>query len=419
MKKTSRQLSRRQFLAASAASAVLPSLIPGSALGFNGKLSPNNRLITVVVGYGNRGSEIIGDALGCADFQVIGVCDCYRAHAERGRDRINGHYKKDDARIFGRYEEVLGSGEVDVIMNSTPDHWHTKITVEACKAGKDIYCEKPLTLTPTESRQIVQAARKYNRVVMGGSQRVMEDYGYMAPVVASGALGEVKSAYASLGGPPRECYLPAQDQPEGMDWDRWLGQAPWAPYNSERSSGSYGGGWRQFSEYGNGFLADWGAHKFGGILYCVGLDHEEPVAILPPRSEGNETDGCCAVYKNGFKMYHGGGGDIRIVGTERTFNHGGDRDKIKPICAVDIRRYKGATGRLIDDFAYSVKNRLRPFQDVQFAANTATVCQLINICYKVLRPLKWDTEKCQFIGDEQANRMVSRVQRSPYQIVVD
>ena len=418
MKKTSHQLSRRQFLAASAASALLPSLIPGSALGFNGKLSPNERLIAVVVGYGNRGSEIIGDALGNSGIQVIGACDCYRAHTERGRDRINGHYRNDDALMFSRYEDVLARGDVDFIMNSTPDHWHTKITVEACKAGKDVYCEKPLTLTPTESRQIVQAARKYNRVVMGGSQRVMEDYGHMAPVVASGALGEIKAAYASLGGPPRECYLPAQDQPDGMDWDRWLGQAPWAPYHSERSSGSYGGGWRQYSEYGNGFLADWGAHKFGGILYCVGLDHEEPVEVLPPGGP-NEHDGCCAIYKNGFRLYHGGGHDIRLVGSERTYIHGDDRDRIKPLHAVDIRRYSGCAHRLIEDFAYSVRNRIRPFQDVLYAANTATVCQLINICYKTLRPLKWDAENCRIVGDEQANRMVSRVQRSPYEISVD
>lgn len=417
MKRSSHLLSRRRFLAATAASTLLPTLVPGGALGFDGKLSANDRLITMMIGVGSRGPDIQGDAMRNHNFQVIGVCDCYRKHMEeRGRDRINGHYKNNDCLMFDRYEDILDRSDVDVILNATPDHWHTKITVEACMKGKDVYCEKPLTLTPTESRQIVRAARKYNRVVTGGSQRVMQDYGYMAPVIQSGAIGEVKEAFASLGGPPEECYEPKQDTPEGMDWDRWLGQAPWTPYNAERSSGSYGGGWRRFSEYGNGFLADWGAHKFGGILYIMGLDGEEPVEILPPNCEQNPNNTCCAVYANGFRMHHGGGGDIRFKGSEREFNHGGDRDKIKPLHAVDVRRYHGGVGDIMADFAWCVRHRARPFQDVAYAANTATVCQLMNICYKVNRPLKWDAAKCAFVNDEQATRMVARVQRSPYQI---
>ena len=117
----------------------------------------------------------------------------------------------------------------------------------------------------------------------------MEDYGYMAPIIQSGAIGEVKEVYAGLGNPPIHCYLPEQPIPEGFDWDRWQGQAPIAPYNSERCSGNYGGGWRHFTEYGNGFLADWGAHKFGGAMYILGVDDEEPVELTPPGYEGQNT----------------------------------------------------------------------------------------------------------------------------------
>ncbi|MDO4550212.1 MAG: Gfo/Idh/MocA family oxidoreductase [Planctomycetia bacterium] len=419
MKKTSHTFTRRQFLAASTASIFLPSIIPGSAVGLNGKLSANSRLITMVIGVGSRGPDLQSGAMRDPNFQVIGVCDCNKKHLiERGQNRINNYYKNKDCLIFSHYEDILARKDVDVIINATPDHWHTKITVEACIAGKDVYCEKPLTLTPMESHQIVRAARMYNRVVTGGSQRVMEDYGYIAPIIRSGAIGHVKEAYVTVGNPPKECYLPAEKEPEYLDWDRWQGQAPVAAYHPERCSGSYGGGWRNYSEYGNGFLADWGAHKFGGTLYIMGLDDQEPVEILPPESPENPNQGCCAIYKNGFKLYHRGAKDICFVGSERNFNHGDDRNKVKPLHSVDIRRYHGGAKNIMADFAYCVRNRLRPFQDVAYAANTATLCQLMNICYKVNRPLKWDSEKCVFIGDEQATKMVLRPQRFPYVIPV-
>ncbi|MDO4569246.1 MAG: Gfo/Idh/MocA family oxidoreductase [Planctomycetia bacterium] len=414
-------LSRRNFLkAAGAAGLMTPLLAPGRALGLDGALSPNERLQTVLVGYGNRGRDLLGDSLGNNDFQLVGVCDCFQRQKEAACARVNDRYKNQDCKTFDRYEDALDWGDVDVIINATPDHWHTKITIEACRAGKDVYCEKPLTLTPIESRQIVKAARQYNRIVTGGSQRVMEDYGYMAPVVQSGAIGEVKEAYASVGNPPIECWTPAQDPPEGLDWDRWLGQAPWVPYNSWRCSGSYGGGWRVFLEYGNGFLADWGAHKFAGVLYIVGLDAEEPVWLLPPNCEENPTPGVVAIYKNGFKLYHARGGhDITLVGSEREFRHGQDRDKIKPLCAVDVRRYQGGCGRIMQEFGWCVKHRVRPFQDVVYPAAAATLCQLMALCYRMNRKLQWDAATCSFVNDPAATRMVSRVQRYPYQITME
>ena len=414
------KLTRRHFLASAAAAAAVPCFIPGNVLGLEGKLSPNERLQTVLIGYGNRGHELMGGALGSSQFRVIGACDCFAFQKESAANRINQHYKTNDCKKFDRYEDVLEWKDVDVIINSTPDHWHTKIAIEACRAGKDVYCEKPLTLTPIESRQIVKAARKYNRVVTGGSQRVMEDYGYMAPVVQSGALGKVTEAHVGVGNPPIECWTPAQEQPEGLDWDRWLGQAPWVPYSSWRASGSYGGGWRNFMEYGNGFLADWGAHKFAGTLYIMGMDLEEPVTLLPPRSEGNDTNGVLAIFANGFKLYHARGGhDITLVGSERTFRHNQDRDKIKPLCAVDIRRYKGGQTRLMEEFGWCVRHRVRPFQDVAYPAAAAVVCQLMAFCYRLNRRLDWDRETCTFKNDEAASRMVRRVQRAPYQITMD
>jgi len=418
MTQQSLRISRRRFLAAGAAAVASPLVLSSHVLGREGTVAPNERIILGLIGYGNRGSEIMGDFISNRrDYQVVAVCDCNKAQLDRGIERVNRDYGNTDCKGYAMYEDILGRADIDVAAVAPPDHWHTKITVEACKAGKDVYCEKPLTLTPAESRQIVAAARKYNRVCTSGSQRVMEDYGYMAPVVQSGALGEVKEAFFECGGPPDDAYYPEEPVPEGLNWDRWLGPAPWVPYHFERCSGNYGGGWRRYSDYGNGFLADWGAHKLGGILYVLGIDHQEPVEILPPRCEQNPEDRLTLIFPGGIKIHHvRRDHDITLVGSEREFRHNRDRNLIRPLHQVDVRQYSGGTQRLAQDFAYCVRHRLRPFQDLFYGAITATCCQLAHITYRLNRPLKWDAEQTAFIGDEQANRFVSRPKRSPYEI---
>lgn len=364
----------------------------------------------MLIGAGNRGNELLGGFCSSPQFQVKGVCDCYTDHANRARDRVNRFYKNNDCEIVPKYEDVLARKDIDMVIIATPDHWHAKIAIEACRSGKDVYCEKPLTLTLSEGRQIVAAARKYNRVCTGGSQRVMEDYGYMAPIIASGAIGEVKEIFVGVGNPPMHCYLPEQPVPEGMDWDRWLGQAPFAPYNSERCSGSYGGGWRRYTEYGNGFLADWGAHKFSGAMYIMGLDSTGPVKILPKGFEGAKY--ASVLFANGIRMYHAQDYDVTFVGTKGRYDH--HKSDLKPVKTVEVRRYSGGASNIRDDFAYSVRNRIRPFQDFEYASRCAAVCQLLAICYKLNRPLDWDPVKSEFINDPIAQRMVSRPQRAPY-----
>lgn len=410
-------LNRRSFLAVAATGIALPTLLPSSVLGKDGFVSPNDKINLAIIGIGNRARDHIGSFCGNGDFRVTAVCDCFDAHTQDGKNNVDRRYKDNACKMYKMYEDILADPSYDAVSIATPDHWHTKMAVEACKAGKDVFSEKPLTLTLAEGRQIVKAARMYNRVCSSGSQRVMEDYGYMAPIIQSGAIGEVKEIHCGLANPGRECYLPEQPIPEGMDWDRWLGQAPWAQYNSERASGSYGGGWRQFSEYGNGFLADWGAHKFGGALYACGMDHLVPEKVYMPNTDANPTNGVMMVLPNGVKVFHNRNSqhDITIIGTEGEYRHRKSND-IKPLHAVNVRRYHGGVGNITADFAYCVRNRLRPFQDFFYGAKTAALCQIANIAYKVNRDLTWDDDKMEFVGDEMATRMVSRVQRAPYTI---
>ena len=417
---TNRKLNRRGFLAVAATAAVAPMVVPGSVLGKDGGVAPNEQINLALIGIGNRANDHIGSFCGNNNFRLTAVCDCYDAHAESGKVRVDNRYHNSDCKTYKMYEDILADPVYDAISIATPDHWHTKIAVEACKAGKDVFSEKPLTLTLAEGRQIVKAARMYNRVCSSGSQRVMEDYGYMAPVILSGAIGEVKEIHCGLGNPGRECYLPEEPIPEGLDWDRWLGQAPWAQFNAERMSGSYGGGWRNFSEYCNGFLADWGAHKFGGALYVCGMDHLVPEKVYQPHTEANPTDGVMMVLPNGVKVFHNRNGqhDVTIIGTEGEYRHNKSRNVIKPLHAVNCRRYHNGANNITEDFAYCVRNRLRPFQDFFYGAQTAALCQIANIAYKVGRDLTYDAEKMVFVGDEMATKMVSRVQRAPYTIEI-
>lgn len=408
--------SRRTFLVSALSALAAPAVLSGRTLGYDGGVAPSERIVAAMIGLGNRGNELLGGFTGEPEYQVVGVCDCWESKAQLAKERLDCRYGNTDGLIFPKYEEVLIRDDLDLIIIATPDHWHSKLIVESCRAGKDVYCEKPLTLTLAENRLVVKAARKYNRVVSSGSQRVMEDYGYMAPVAQSGRFGEIREMFVNVGKPALNCYLPAEKVPEGFDWDRWLGQAPEAPYNAERCSGSYGGGWRNYYEYGNGFLADWGAHKFGGALYAVGLDGEEPVQVLQPNSGENQTPYMTLVYRSGAQLHHvvGSEHDITLVGDGGEYRLG--QTEIKPLKPVDVRRYKGGATRLIGDCAYSYKNRLRPFQDVLYGSCVAAACQMMNLGYQLRRDLTWDAQRCVFIGDEQATRMVHRVQRAPYTI---
>ncbi len=396
------KISRRRFLAAAAVAA--PLVVSGRVLGKDGFFSPSDTINVGLIGFGVRRSEV-GDRPGA---RYCAYCD-----VDTRRDPT-----KDipGTKFFQYHEELLDQPEVDVVSIAAPDHWHTKMTIDACKKGKDVYCEKPLTFSLMESRQIVAAARKYDRVVSSGSQRVMEDYGHiMAPIIMSGAIGEVKEIYASCGGPPSERTYDPEDCPPELDWDRWVGQAAYFPYSKRATLPMT---WRFNSAFGTGGLGDWGGHNFGGALYSCGMDHIAPKEVLAPNTDRNPHPGVAVVMENGVIFHHQSPkGTIMIVGTEGTYVFG-ETPEIRARHAVDVRRYNGGATCIADDFLYCVRNRLRPFQDVFYGANVSDYGHMCIIGYKLNRDLVWDKEKMEFVGDREATAMVTHVQRAPYQIEV-
>lgn len=411
--KMKRNVKRRDFLKSASAVAVgLPTIITSNALGANGRPPASERIVMGGLGMGGRGSGVLGEFLNFPEIQVVAVNDIKKDALLSCQNKVNSKYGNKDCAVSADYREILAREDIDMVYCAPPDHWHAQMIIDSCKAGKDVMCEKPLTLTIAEGRKIVEAARRYGRVAAGGSQRVLQDYGRAACAARSGKFGKILSANASPGGPPRPCFLAGEPVPDNIDWNMWLGPAPWAPYNSFRCGRAYGlggKGFRTWEDYSGGMMTDWGGHKFGGAMHGLGVDHTGPSEIIPAKY--SEKKCLTYVFANGMKLYVTGGPNYECEGGSVT--NSSMRDLEVP---AGLRWYSGGAKTLVGDFIHCVKSRETPFRDVEFSHRTATVCHLGNICYKLDRKLKWDPVKEDFIDDIEASRMVDRPRRGQWQI---
>jgi hypothetical protein len=398
--------SRRDFLKLGAAAALAAPFVL-TAKGAAAVTPPSKRIVMGGVGIGKMGSGDLRSYLGFPEVQMVAVCDVRKLHRDQAKDAVDQKYGNKDCIAYNDFRELIARDDIDAIHIATPDHWHATIAIEAMRHGKDVYCQKPESLTIREGRQMVEAARRLGRVFSGGSQRVYGDHLQLAKQVWAGELGKISAVHVSCGGPSWPCNLPAEPMLEEIDWDMWLGPAPWAPYNDKRCNGTFsinGTGWRSWRDYSGGGMTDWGAHRFGAAMFITDMRGEGPVAILPP--DGKETQYLTYVFANGLKFYHGGGqgGGVDCIG-----------NPAEPVPAKAMPHYKGSSS-IYGDFLHCVQTRERPFRDIEFAHRTATICHLGNIAYQLNRPLKWDPVKEEFPGDEQANRFLDRAKREPWTI---
>ncbi len=402
-----KRIGRRNFLGgAAAATFAAPWIVPGSALGADGSTPANGRITMGAIGVGGRGRGDMGGLMGHSEVQMVAVCDPVPAHRRQAKDSVDGRYKNKDCKAYNDFREVLVRDDIDAVMIGTPDHWHAIIVIQACRHGKHVFCEKPETLTVREGRAMVTAARRYGRVVSGGSQRVLGDYGNWPRLVRGGTLGEIREAFINCGGPSGYCDLPEEPLPAGLDWDTWLGPAPWRPFHSKLIRG----GFRPYRDYSGGGMTDWGAHRFGAATFAIGVHKTGPVEITPP--DGKDVKLLTYRYANGLLMYHGGTNNITYKGTEGVLNPGDRRPDPGP---VEIEGYRGRGG-ILGDFVASVLIGQRPFRDIEDAHRACTVCHLGNIAYWLKRPLSWDPDKEQIIGDPEASRWLDRAKREPWRL---
>lgn len=393
---------RRRFLRRCALSlAVAPSVARSRVFG------ANDRITMGAIGMGGQGRGDLNGFLGFPEVQVLAVCDVVEEHRRQAKAMVDRRYGNQDCASTPDFHEVIDRPEIDAVLIATPDHWHAIISIEAMRRGKDVYCEKPESLTVRQGRRMVEVARRYGRVFSGGSQRVWGDYNWFHKMVRGGAIGRPLEAWVNVGGPSGPCYLEPVPTPPGVEWDRWLGPAPWRPFHPTLIRG----GFRPYRDYSGGGMTDWGCHGFGGALFALGLHETGPVEIIPP--DGKEVTQLTYLFANGVRIYHGGGwgGILSFRGTEGEIP---PRDGGRPAPPeIDIPNYKGRGG-IFGDFLHCVRTRERPFRDIEIAHRTATVAHLGNIAYWLKRRLRWDPEKEELIGDPWASRWLDRAMREPW-----
>jgi len=415
MKHAGSGITRRDFVLRSAALSV-PLFVHRSVLGLGGQASPGSRLGLGMVGMGTMNYGHLKGFLGMNEVQLLAVCDVDTTRRENAKKTADDAYSKkgDTAHkgcaAYNDYKELIARKDIDAVCIATPDHWHMIIACEAMKSGKDVYSEKPETLTIREGQILVETARRYGRVFSGGSQRVWDDYNWFHRMVRGGAIGEVKHAYVNVGGPSSPCYLPPEPVPEGVDWDLWLGPAPWVPFNRGRLN------FRPWRDYSGGGMTDWGAHTFGGALFACSLHRTGPVEVIPP--DGKEVKQLTYKFANGIQIHHGGGwgGILSIQGTDGEIPPRGVKEgKWGEAPNIYIPHYKGRGG-IFGDFVHCMKTREETWRNPEVAHRTVTVCHLGNIAYWLNRPLKWDPVKQEMVGDVEAQRWVDRPKREPWRL---
>jgi len=392
---------RRDFMKKAAIAAAVPMFVNSAAFG------ANDRIVMGCIGMGGQGRGDMGGFLGFKQVQVVAVCDVVGRHRDKAKAIVDSRYNSKDCKSYVDFRDITTRKDIEAVLIATPDHWHANISIEAMKNGKDVYCEKPETLTINQGRAMVKAARRYARVFSGGSQRVWGDYNWFHKMVQGGAVGEVKEAWVNVGGPSGPCYLKPEKTPDDVDWDMWLGPAPKRPFHPQLITG----GFRPFRDYSGGGMTDWGCHTFGGALFCLGLHKTGPSEITPP--DGKDIKQLTYKFANGAKIYHGGGwGQLCFKGSQGELpSRKGGRKDTPP--NIHIPNYKGSGG-IFGDFLHCVRTREKPFRDIEIAHRTATHCHLGNIAYRLRRPLKWDPVKEEIIGDAEANRWLDREARQPW-----
>lgn len=418
-----RDFLRRGVLAAAGA----PCVVPSSVLGKDGAAAPSNRVTLGAVGLGNRGRSDLSHFLEQEDVRCLVVCDCFADRRAQGKAMVDAHYGNADCATTRFHEEVLARDDVDAVLVVTGDRWHAVLSALAARAGKDVYCEKPFNLTVGEGRALVELTERYGTVWQCGTQRRSNDsYRFVVHAIQRGMIGKLHTITGFLGGWGGNGVAAPQPEPdpETFDYDRWLGQAPWAPYSPVRV-----GLWRNRWDTGAGVIADMGAHYFDFAQWVHQSELSGPVeyegtAVWPeggiaevPFSvdvEARYDDGVRLVMKSGPK-------GVRFDGDEGWI-HITDEGVITAqpqsiLAARSVPRVSWAfMGGHVRNFLDCIKTRHRTASHPELAHRAHTIAHCANICLRLGRKVQWDPEAERFVNDDIANQLLSRAMRAPWRV---
>lgn len=426
-------LSRRRFIASTAAAGGVTSftLVPNSVFGSPSRPAPSDQLRVGNIGVGGRGRGFLRPGV------TVAICDADENRLADAAKRVGGN-----PALYNDYRRLLDRKDLDAVFVTTPDHWHAIMAIHACEAGKDVYVEKPACKTIEEGRAMVEAARRYARVVQVGSQGRSQEGAYHGnKYIANGQIGTVREVRCWHYENPRGNWEPNTPPPPELDYEKWVGPARWVPYNKRRTHGSF----RWMLDFGGGQIRDRGAHVMSVAMWIMKCDDTGPVSVKAtgnPHCDGMydvpETMTVTYQFKNpdwtliwampgepheeGFKWtrksyganYIGDKGNLIISygDTSETDTEQKAKDYKVPPGGVEVYHSPGHR----EDFEKCIRTRERPIMDIEAGHRVATLCILGNLSYMLGRELKWDAVNERVIGDEEANRLLSRPGRGQWHI---
>jgi predicted dehydrogenase len=435
------KVNRRQFLkrTATAASAAVPIIIPGSALGRADRTAPSRRIVVGSIGVGTMGFADMSALMSISQAQVVAICDVKSTMRDRAKQAVDAHYGNADCAAYNDFRELLARGDIDAVSIATLDSWHVLHALAAVRAGKDVYVEKPLGMSIHEIKVLRDAVHRYGRVFQFGTQqRSSPEFRHACEIARNGRLGKLHTIKVGVHAGAAErsglrTYAP-EPVPDWLDYDLWLGPAPWAPYTTARLVYPH---WFHISDYSLGYVSGWGIHHIDIAQWGGGTELTGPVEI-----EGSARfpydDALCdnplswntrMKYANGVELIFTGEGPgftgvrhgITFEGTDGWVwvNRGAIDAQPKsllqePFGPDDVRLPVSTFHQ--GNFLECVRTREKTISNVDVAVRSDTVCQLAWSAFQLQRKLRWDPEKELFIGDPDANQRLIRPLRAPWHL---
>ena len=413
-----------------ASAVAVPTYVPSSALGRSGTVAPSERLTMGGIGLGGQGMHNLRNFLTCDDLRIVAVCDVDTKHRIRAKQTVDSVYGNKDCAAYNDFREILARDDVDTVLIATPDHWHAILSIEAAKAGKHIYCEKPISLTIAEGRAVVDTMKRYGTVYQSGTQRRSNAcFRFGVDIARSGMLGRLHTLHCYYHNGPTCPPQRIEPVPKGFDYDMWLGPAPFEAYTPRRCHGSF----RWIYDYSGGQLTDLGAHFNDLAQWANDSEYTGPIEYegraefprdglfnTPVRFEVVATyaDGVKMIYHDETEPGRGPRGN-KFVGTEGwvsvddTGKITASSDAIMQKVKMSQRGYEYMMGHH-RNFLDCVKTRRLPISNAEVSHRSVTTCHAGNICLRLGRKLRWDPEKERFLNDTLANRMLARTTRAPW-----
>ncbi|MDP7289823.1 MAG: Gfo/Idh/MocA family oxidoreductase [Phycisphaerae bacterium] len=427
MKQETAKLNRRRFLkatlAASGAAAVLPTIVPSSAMGADGSTAPSDRIVMGTIGCGGRARSDMGAFMNNSDVQMVAVCEVQGKRRAGAKSSVDKRYGNKDCKAYIDIRPLLARSDIDAVLIATGDNNHSMVAIESARAGKDMYCEKPMSVTIAESRAVSDAMKRFSRIFQCGTQRRnVGNFVWAANLARSGKLGEIKTVHAEKAGANSGVnftVLETQPEPakEVMDWNGWLGPAIWRPYNSRYYSRGF---WSHHGDFSGGSICEWGSHTVDICQWALDADDTSAIDYEVINNKGDVQ----ATYATGVKLIirkglRFGSCPVKFEGTEGWVETGDSGQfEVFPKSLMAERRFKGGypQNNHVREFLNCVKSRKQPVAPAEGAHRSISTCHAANICVRLGRPVKFDPVTEQFPDDAEANRLVSRAYRHPWRL---